>query len=371
MSSHVQLGARPAPDTALPNLRGWAAAQLELAPDAAPAQARTALARRLAEDDFVPPYRIQQAAVFLLRPATGAEAVLRQGQAQYDEEDRLRIEVDEFAAEFFKLGVPERRRRWQELCSRCAFAPTLIGWLGGLERGLDVPLTPLAGTPMSELAEHLGALFVLRPAARAARRLELLAEMRNDIPRWQAAARQLQSQAPRVVALGPTLVEELANWDRRLQQQRKRAGALPVMGSAGSERVSTYGRLGAGRVRQGLVGDTPGSNRGSTWPVILIVFVVINVLRLAFSGSGGSSPTIPRFTMPTFPKFVLPEPKGNDELERLIRELNKGKGIDPERKKKPDVLPLKDDRLPFEPEPPPGFPEPRPPDQRPRGKSPP
>ena len=55
-------------------------------------------------------------------PATGAEPVLRQGQAHYDEEDRLRIEVDEFAAEFFKLDVAERRRRWQELRSRCAFA---------------------------------------------------------------------------------------------------------------------------------------------------------------------------------------------------------------------------------------------------------
>jgi len=213
-----------------PDVRGWAAAQLELKPDATPQQVRAALLRQLPEDDSMLPYRCQQAALFLLRPADGAERILCQGQASYDEEDRLRLEIDAFAAEFFKLAIPERRRRWQALRGHCAFSAPLIARLEGLEKGLDVALEKVSGADLRELAERVCDLFVLRPAARAVQRQEVLHEMGTEHARWQGAARELQIQAPAVAGLAKTLLEEIATWEERWQRQRKGAVKLPAVG---------------------------------------------------------------------------------------------------------------------------------------------
>jgi hypothetical protein len=199
----------------LPDLRRWAAVQLELKPNTTPEQVRAALLRRLPEDAFVPPYRCQQAALFLICPADGAERALRQGQAAYDEEGRLRIEVDAFAAEFFKLALRERRQRWQELRGRCAFSTPLTARLEGLEKGLDVALDNISATAVRELAVRICDLFVLRPVPRAMQRQELFRDMRMNAARWQAPARQLQKQAPQVAGLAPVLVQELAGWKKR------------------------------------------------------------------------------------------------------------------------------------------------------------
>jgi hypothetical protein len=297
-----------------PDVRGWAAAQLELKPDVTPEQVRTALLRRLPEDDFVLPYRCQQAALFLLRPADGTERILHQGQALYDEEDRLRIEVDAFAADFFKLAGPERRRRWQELRGRCAFCPPLAARLDGLEKGLDVALDKVAATEMRDLAERVGDLFVLRPAARAVRRQELLSEMGSSAGRWQAAARQLQKQAPTVAALAPGLVDELATWEQRRQQQQRRAAGQRVQ-----QQLPVGGKLSGRKL---------GADNGTElWRLVAAVAMIIVAFCALQRGPGGSSsPSLP---VPT--KSVVPaELKGadgdeerwrDDELLKRFREM--------------------------------------------------
>jgi hypothetical protein len=322
-----------ASEPALPDVRGWAAAQLELKPDATPERVRAALLRRLPEDDFVLPLRCQHAALFLLRPADGAERVSRHGQAPYDEEDRLRLEVDAFAAEFFKLALSERRRRWQELSGRCAFSPPLTARLRGLERGLDVALEKVAATDVRELAERVCDLFVLRPAARAVRRQEVLREMGTNPARWQAAARQLQTQAPPVAALALVLVEELANWEKRLRQQRKPAAPLPAAGQAS------------------------GAQRGSNGVAAVIVLVAIMVVHLAFRGSGGSSG--PKYSVPTFP--ALPG-KNDAERQRMLRELDQGQvpRLSPEMKKLLEEWKQKEKDAGRDRAPPPGPPAPLP-----------
>jgi len=310
-----------------PDVRGWAAAQLELKPDVTPQQVRTALLRQLPEDDFVLPYRCQQAALFLLRPADGAERILRQGQAPYDEEDRLRLEVDAFAAEFFELALPERRRRWQALRGHCAFCPPLAARLEGLERGLDVAPEKLAATEMRELAERVADLFVLRPAARALQRQELLRALATNGVRWQAAARQLQQHAPPVAALAPGLIEELASWEQRRQQQHNRA--------AGQRLQQHLGRPG---LQSAARPPFSGAGRGSGWVVIIIVVIVINALRLALPGGSPS----PKLAVPTYPlptKLFGPRdkddelwrralPPRDEELQKKLRELQQKRDMD-------------------------------------------
>jgi hypothetical protein len=212
----------PAPDTALPNLRGWAAAQLELAPDAAPAQARAALVRQLIDDDFVPRYRTQQAALFLLQPATGAELLLRQGQAHHDEEDRLRIEVDEFAAEFFKAEVPDRHRRWQQLREECAFCPRLSNRLESLRNGLGVTLPQTDDKLLNDLIRYIAESFPSGLTGKAVRRLELLKPI-EDLTVWRwivERVARLEHELPDVMALAPDLVSDLASWEKRLRPRR-------------------------------------------------------------------------------------------------------------------------------------------------------
>ena len=209
-----------------PDLRGWAAAVLELPRDATPNQVRVALLRCLPDEDFVLPYRNHQAALFLLRPQDGGECALRQGQAAYDEEDRLRIEVEAFAAEFFRLAVPERRQRWHALRSRTTFCPPLHMRVASLENGLDIELESVSTKETRELAGRLAEMFVVLPAARAVRRRALLREAAASAAQWQAAARQIRKQAPAVAALAPHLVEELASCEQRARQQQQRAATL-------------------------------------------------------------------------------------------------------------------------------------------------
>jgi hypothetical protein len=120
--------------------------------------------------------------------------------------------------------------------------------------------------------------------------------MGTEPARWQAAARQLQKQAPPIAALALALVEELANWEQRLRQQRKPSTALPAVGQA------------------------PRAKRGSNWAAIVIVVVVINVVRLALTGSGGSS--YPKYDVPPYPAM-----KNDDETQRILREALKPRTI--------------------------------------------
>lgn len=292
------------PDGPVPDLRGWAAAQLDLKPDAAPAEVRAALLRQLPEDDFVPPFRRQQAARLLLAPADGAASILRQGHVLAEEEEHLRTEVDAFAGDFFKLATTERRQRWQELTARCAFSPPLAARVHGLEKGLSATVPVSASEDVRSLAEQVCDLFVSRPVVRAARRQEMVREMRLSVARWQAAARQLRSQAADIAALAPALLDELADWEKRLQQQRKRQQVMPTVAQQPQ--------------------PTGGSKRGAIWPVILAIFVVINLLRLAISGTGGTSrpPAIKLPPVTTMPRLVFPQGNSNEmsdqEMQRVL-----------------------------------------------------
>ncbi|MBL8797497.1 MAG: hypothetical protein JNM56_26590 [Planctomycetia bacterium] len=260
----------PASDPNETALVQWANRQLGLDEHAAPDSVRAAVRERLAEDDFLPSLRRQHAVQLLCR---ADRPKVLPPVALEDEEQRLREEIDDFAAEFFQQDCLVRRRRWRELQRQCQPFPPLAARLAALEPGLNVPgvdeLPPEPDT--RELAEHLQALFVTRPAVRPGLRRMLLGKLEPEIDRWSAAAVHLREREPPLAALDGRFLDQLAHWkqNKKLQQKgRRQRIATPVESSSGS----------------GGGGSSGGGQYG--WVVVL---VVVALLRILASGVGSSN----------------------------------------------------------------------------------
>jgi hypothetical protein len=161
-------------------------------------------------------------------------------------------------------------------------------------------LPQTANAEVGELAKLVASLFVLRPLPRAARRQELVRDMRrqaivrdllSDRDSWKEAGRQLRRDFPEVAALAPEFLGDLL-----VEKQRPQPRPVPVRSTSGADGGGSGGR-------------------GGGWIVFVVIMVVVNVIRLAFNGSGGSSHT-PPFIAPTFSErpFRLDDP----EMKKLI-----------------------------------------------------
>jgi hypothetical protein len=248
----------------LPDLKGWAAAQLAVSADTAPAEVRAVFLRRLAQTNFVPPPLLHRAYGLLHdRQPTPAEDRVGYEAALYAEEVRLREEVETFVQGFFDLLPGDRRRRWEELVDQCAWSPPLAARLEALEAGLDVlaidgPETePLTG----QLVQRLRKIVLARPHARALQR-QAWRELIEQFPEYRKAARYVRQACPRLAALEPGLLDTV---------QRKAVYRKPA---------STT--------------DAGGFPPWALWPIIVIV---LSVIRVASTGPA-SKPTQPRFTPP-------------------------------------------------------------------------
>jgi hypothetical protein len=155
------------------------------------------------------------------------------------EEEELREEAAQLAVSFFSLAPAERQRRWRALAERCTRFPLVAGRIRELAAGLDVDPGAVADADplVQQLAEKTAELFVLGFAARAEGRKTMLSGMRLAIGPWEAAARRLERQYPKVAALEPDLVSRLANWTAT-HGRRKRV-RLP---SAAAHEATTFGQ---------------------------------------------------------------------------------------------------------------------------------
>jgi hypothetical protein len=254
------------------DLRGWTMRQLDLEADATAADVRGTFVQHLADEDFVPPWRWQQAFGVVHQPGqTACERVLRYGQLHQDEEERLREEVRAFAGAFFTLDCAERRRRWKALRDQCDFYPVLTAWLNDLEPGLAVVPETENEKRASQLGDHICTLFVLPRARRAHQRRELLLEMKADLPLWEDAARQLYLSQPALRELEPVLIRQVFTWRERIRNQVR-----------------------AARRRATATGTSSSSN--SRLPVSgwLVFVVVLGILR----GLSSTSSQSPKYTVP-------------------------------------------------------------------------
>jgi hypothetical protein len=190
----------------------WAADQLGLDAGASADEVRAAWMRQLAEEDFVPAGEGRRALAVLLGPAETLAVRRAEEAAAAEEEERLRDEVEAFAARFWEAPPTERRARWEDLSARCAFAPALRARLGLLEPGLGaiaVPRELAEDGRVVELGRQVRDQFVLRPGPRARARQEALRRTRDYREDWQDASWRLRQGWPALAALGTDFLNEL------------------------------------------------------------------------------------------------------------------------------------------------------------------
>jgi hypothetical protein len=229
-----------------PAWRLWAVRRLNVSADANAAQARSAFLRRLVQSDFLPPTTWRAALQIMTGNLASPPAEVRSDDALSEEEERKwREEVDAFAADFWRLDLEERYRRWTDLTARCDPSPPLRFRLQQLASGLQIGPVYLDDEhpKVNELVGQIQELFVLSPEARAQSRLIFRRKIRSSVREWESACRHLQWQHPDIAALEGNLVGELASWQKtqkeiarmrgRLQAKRKKAaqsqesGGLP------------------------------------------------------------------------------------------------------------------------------------------------
>jgi hypothetical protein len=294
--------------------RRWAAEQLGVEPDAAPAEARAAFLRLLDETELMPPAGCRRAWRVLNGSAAAPPEAVR------DAEERCRADVDAFADCFWALPPADRRREWEALSARCAAVPAARTRLRQLEAGLSVrptdagPEVPL----LAELAAAVRELFVLGPVERAGQRQELLRRIPEQPRPWHDAARALRRGQPEVAALLPELLDEVEKWQERQEDRGRKLIALSrAVVAAPPPRART------------------GNEARFVWVAVVVVGMVVH-LALMHAPTAAPPPThsLPDVKIPDFRRLQVPEvppfpgdaplpPLDDPEMERLRQQVDK------------------------------------------------
>jgi hypothetical protein len=191
----------------------WAAEQLGLSPHASLEAVRAAWLRRLPAEEFVPSSELSWAlAALLRRQSEGGWEARADEAAAVAEEERLRSEVEAFAAGFWDLPPDGRRSGWRELLDRAKFTPALRERLRLLELGLGcVPFVDETkeDTRVIELAYLVRDLFVLRPRPSARAQQDVLERVWGDRRKWRKAGQRLRRGYPKLASLGKGLLVKM------------------------------------------------------------------------------------------------------------------------------------------------------------------
>ena len=191
-------------------------------PENAPsAEARRTYFKKVRENDFLAPRSLHHALRVLegkKQPAESDEEWL------LEEENRLRAEIDLFAAGFFSLPASQRLERWNALLSRCKIASPLTARLQTLKAGLEVEVKSLPSF-QGRLAEQLLQSFPLPPLAQTASRQAFLRQIEDasafaDRSSWEKAARYLRAEWPALADLDRESVQHIAKLRSRLKRKK-------------------------------------------------------------------------------------------------------------------------------------------------------
>lgn len=291
----------------------WAAEQLGLNPHASAEEIRAAMLQRLPDEDFVPLSEDRGAlAALLRRPAEGGWEARADQEAYWWEQVQLRGEVEAFAQQFWDVPAEERRRRWEALADRCAFAPALRARLRLLEVGLDCDAhlnEAEVDSRVIELANHVRELFVLRPGSRARTRQAILRRMtgspKNECKEWKAAARRLRRAHPKFASLANDLLDKVEKATAKSKRVRKK---LPAMTTAR---------------------NTGGNS--SRWPMWVTIGIVVGIVRACSTISNPPTPPqsttfqLPERWKDTLEKQKIDNEKWKEDAKRIIDKLDKQK----------------------------------------------
>jgi hypothetical protein len=252
----------------------WAREQVGV-PEGAPlADVRARFFAAVERENFVPDEGLDRAFRTLRWEAEGVIDAEDPPEFLQAEETALYEAVEGFAAKMFSLPVDQRRQRWADLYRRCEYAPRLRVRLDRLTLGLDAEFNGQDASKGAMHATTLGRyaaeLFPLRPAARAARRHAILAALYKDnIKAWRKAAQTLKSKNPKVAALAPDLIDQLAT------------AGVPQTGPS-----------------QVTVRRNASSHRGTGWALGVALCILISfIVRAGMIASKHSSSPAPHYNL--------------------------------------------------------------------------
>lgn len=212
---------------------------------------RAARLRRLPAEGFVPPHPAATDAAFA-------------------------ADVRAFAAAFWSLTPADRRARWKALAG-CPVGAAAAR-LGDLEPGLGVVPVAQPDPRAAELSDLVRELFVLPPAARAARRVAWLTAADRRDAKWVAASRAvLRTDLPLA-----RLDERLFDWF----SLGDRPAAVPAVAESAA-RVRWPGRPVSEPVPVAAPAAAAGGLGCLTGPGA-IIFALIVVVRIIIAVSGSS-----------------------------------------------------------------------------------
>jgi hypothetical protein len=312
-------------------LHAWACRLLAQPAGATWSVARAEFLRRVQAAEYCPAPPVDYAQRVLSGDGAAVPADFGWQFAQLDREAELGREVEQLAQQWFALGIPQRQESWRRLYSACGHFPNLCVRLEALRTAWDVDLSDLTG-PQQQLARMMADLFVLRPSARALLRRELLLELEENNAFWETSAGELRENHPRIAALEPALLSAIVGHKLHAKQARAAKKAFAKSAKAAN--------------------TTSSPNR---WPILIVVFVVLNLVRMALQNSSSPTPPPPR-------PFVHPRPfpnqqdKGPNDLQKLLEGKWKVQGgklvpVEPGPERFPGQFEMRDGKVVIVPKP--------------------
>jgi hypothetical protein len=224
--------------------------------------------------------------------------------------------VGAFAAGFWDLPPAARRKQWADLKAR-TFGPAAAARLAELEPGLAVAPVPQPDAVAAAVAQLVKDLFVLPPAARAARRLAWLrADNRRD-PGWAAAVRTVLrtdlplarleprvfdwfslNALPALIPADPTIPVDLIDHLPPPEYVRPAGAAEPSPPAAAA----------------------PGCGCGSWWLAVVVVVAIIRFLIATGDRRPAPAPqAVPVFPAETaVPGFTAQQVRQFQDYERAL-----------------------------------------------------
>jgi hypothetical protein len=142
-----------------------------------------------------------------------------------EREDRLRREIDRFAAVFFDREPTARRAVWSQFVRQAEAVPPLRLRLAALEIGLDVNGAEFR-KPTGEVArltDIIAQTFSLSPPRRSRRLSELKRGLGKKPIYWEQVAVALQRDYPALARLDRVFVNDLAHFSERFAARDARA----------------------------------------------------------------------------------------------------------------------------------------------------
>jgi hypothetical protein len=232
--------------------------------------------------------------------------------------ENLRLEIEQFARDYWSLEPAERLAEWRNLTQRAGDAANGER-LADLQAGLKLTVNALPDQATDSVAALARELFVLPARERAIRRNGWLLRNASRHNELMAEAQAIQREQPKLAALEPLLFARLsAHFDAPAFARGAKASPIEARAEASLEPI-VYAPPQAAAPTPSKPERTRGSDGLPAWQWIVLFSFAVQMLihvsgRMLVSGSLNTPPSTP--TKP------LPPPSGDNAVwDRTIAKM--------------------------------------------------